>query len=435
MCATSNPARAKAAVLGLAAVAVAICFVRAVTKPLDGDFKLHREFASRFLERSDLYADGLEIPYPPFWAMAHAAVAPLPLPLAKALLFPLGFTAIAGLVWVMRNLCRRALPYPGRDREFWIAALALALAARYFIRDLAELGVNTLLVLLSWGAIALWSRGRDFAGGFSLGLAAALKCTPVLLIAFFAWKRQWRITAAATLAAAAFSLAPALWMGPEQFADHATRWAANAFSGLRSGDPTSGVLGKEPFQNMSLRASLGRYLMHLPEGHPGRPDHPAYLSFADLPPRAADLVTRAAGIAVLSALLWFSRARISRRDDPALLWQCAAASLAALLLSPITWGQHCVAAFPACYLIASATQGGSPLPLRPWMIAATAWFAFASLGLARDLVGRETGWLLESYRLQTIGIGGLFAVALAMAARCATPGAAPRAPGRIAGHP
>ena len=82
----------------------------------------------------------------------------------------------------------------------------LASPSLQVVRDLTECGVNTLLVAYCWLGVYLWSRGRDIAGGVSLGLAMALKCTPALFWVYFLWKRQWRMAVATAVAAVAFKV-------------------------------------------------------------------------------------------------------------------------------------------------------------------------------------------------------------------------------------
>src|SRR6187455_2170958 len=81
---------------------------RAISKAWDGDFKLHWEFGRRFLAGEFLYASGHDIPYPPFWGMAHVPAALLPMGLAKAILFPFGIVALVALLWTLRRLAAPA---------------------------------------------------------------------------------------------------------------------------------------------------------------------------------------------------------------------------------------------------------------------------------------------------------------------------------------
>src|SRR5207302_2958620 len=249
-------------VMAAAVLVLLVCAFRAIYKSADGAFKLHWEFGRRFLAGEFLYANGLEVPYPPFWALAHAPASLLPMPMAKAVLFPLGIGALALLLELLRRLAAATHAFSLHGgHAFWMASIALLLAAQYVIRDMAELGINTVLVALSWLGIYLWSQRRDLAGGTSLGMAIALKCTPAIFVAYFLWKRQWRMAAASSMAAVLFTLAPMLWQGPIFYSNHITTWLASAWSGFGSSDPSIGVLGPEPLQNRALRPMLARYFI------------------------------------------------------------------------------------------------------------------------------------------------------------------------------
>jgi hypothetical protein len=185
-------------------------------------------------------------------------------------------------------------------------------------------------------------------------------------------------------------------------------WSRNAWQGFGSGDPSIGVLGPEPLQNMALRPALARYLIRLPAGHPGRVANPLYLDGLDLPPKLAGWLIRVVQLALLAFALWWSRDPVGARDDPRLLWELAAVSIAMLLFSPITWGQHCVALLPACYFVSALIVARGNLP--PWMNALLAIYILFTVVLSRDLLGRESALLLGSYHVETFSILGLLAV-------------------------
>ncbi len=388
------------------------CALRALGKPLDGDFKLHWESGRRFLAGEFLYANGHNIPYPPFWAMAHAPAALLPLPVAKALLFPLGVAALVVLLKLLRKL---AAPVFHLDpaQAFWVAAAALFLVGRFVIRDLAELGVNTFLVMLTWLAIFLWTQRREWLAGTSLGLAIALKCTPAIFAAYFLWKRQWRMFAITSLAAALFTLAPILVQGPASYWKHMATWTAHAWQGFGSADPSVGVLGPEPLQNMALRPALARYLIHLPTGHLGRAEHPLYVDLLGLRPAVAGWVIKGILAALLASFLYWSRREVADRQNPQLLWELGALAILMLLFSPITWGQHCVALLPACYFIAALAFTRRGLPR--WMLGLLAVYVLFIPILSRDLLGRDLALLFASYHVATLAILGLLVVVIGCA--------------------
>lgn len=400
--------------VGVAAIVFVVQWIRAVARLDDGDFFLHWKFASRFVRHEWLYAEGLHIPYPPFWAMAWSPIAAFSLAAAKTLVYPLSLAALAGLLYLLDKLTSRWLPLHG-SRLFWATTLSLALISRFLVRELPECGPNLLLLALSWLAVYLWTRRQDWLAGGCLGLATAMKCTPALFIAYFAWKRQWRMAISSSVAAGLFTLAPALWQGPEAYGQHLQFWLANVRTSAGQNDPSRGVLGEEELKNLSLRPAAARFLMRLPTNHISRVDHPAYLEFLDLSPATADRIVKLLLLALAAAAAWAYRRPVADRDDLTILWECAGVSTLILLLSPITWSQHCVALLPAFYLISrSAFVRGKP---SGWMNSVLIAYAVVNLLLNRGLIGRDLTMLLGSYHLPTLSFLGVLAVVIACGRR------------------
>jgi alpha-1,2-mannosyltransferase len=253
-------------------------------------------------------------------------------------------------------------------------------------------------------------RRREWAGGFVLGFAIALKCTPALFVPYFLLKRQWTMVAATATAAACFTLSPIVVMGPSQYAHTMAFWFEHALEGFASPDPSVGVLGNEQIQNVSLRPALARFLMRLPPGHKSRYEHPLSVDFFNLSPVAAGVVVKLLLLAMVAGVAWVFRGRVTERNSVPVLWECATVSIMILLLSPITWGQHCVGVIPILYLFVRTHVCG--LSHARWMYWALAAYAVLTLVLNRELIGKELTWLLDSYRIPTWCLLGLGAVAV-----------------------
>jgi len=406
----------KHVVIALGITVVCVQWVRLMASPR-GDFDLHWELGRRLMAGEFLYtpvnggdARGHDYPYLPFWALANAPFTLLPMHLALVLFFPLFVFALALLIGVLDRLTRGDTPLK-KDALFWATAAAVALSVRFMLRDMMECGVNLALVAMSWLSIYLWTRHREKLAGLVLGLAISLKCTPALFLAYFVWKRQWKMAMATTAAAAAFTISPILVMGPAEYGKSVTFWFSRAWDGVAGTDPSRGVLGEEPTQNISLRPSLARYLMRLPDDHKARLDHPLFFDVLDLSPQTAGLVSRIIMLALMAAVAWRFRQPVKRRNDPTILWECAAVSILILLYSPITWGQHCVGVFPAFYLIARNVAAGRPLS--GWMKAVIGTYAVFILGLNRTVIGKSLSWLIDSYHIHTWCFVALLAVAVA----------------------
>lgn len=390
--------------------------IRVARRP-QGDFPLHWESGRRIVAAEPLYAavpggdpKGHNHPYPPFWAFAHAPVSLLPMHTAQLLCYPLFALSFWILLQVLKRMTRGCWPLDHR-LELVTAAVAGFLASRYLMRDMLECGINLVLVTLSWLALWLWQRDRDRSAGWVLGLAISLKCTPALFAAYFVWKRQWRVAAWTAAATVAFTVSPMLWMGPGEFVPTLTRWFDNAVvGGLAAANGVDGVLGDEPLQNMSLKPAVTRLLVHLPPGHVARLEHPAYFEFLSLSPAMAGWIARLALVGILAIAAWRFRGAVIDRQDGRLVWEFATVSVLILLLSPITWGQHCVGLFPAFYLLKRMGESRQEFPR--WMNLTIWSYIVCVIVLNRAVLGQELSLVVDSYRLQTWFIVGVFAMLL-----------------------
>lgn len=399
--------RALVWIVVMAGVILAVApFVKILRSPR-GDFPRHVEFGRRLLDGEMIYHHGLDVPYPPFWALAHAPLARMPVQISQPLVYPIGLASLALLILLLSWQSRVEGPM-GVGTLFFTWAATLVVSVRFLIRDFDECGPNIFLLTLAWIGIWLWTKGRDRWAGVSLGLAIALKCTAGLFLVYFAWKRQWKFALSTGIATVVFTLSPILVLGPASYYQHMRIWTMTLANGARSETPLMGVLGEDPMINKSLRSAMARYLMHVPEGHIGRSDHPAYVDVLALSPRTASLVILAATMLLVGGGAWLTRGRVTRRDDSAILWECAATSILMLLLSPITWGQHCVATIPALFLTLRRAASGVRLPAMSW--AALAVYFCLVFVVNRWMFSRELGMALESYRPITFALLLLLAV-------------------------
>jgi alpha-1,2-mannosyltransferase len=387
--------------IGTAVVAAAAQWIRIVVNPV-GDFRNHWVWGGRFVRGEFLYAGGANIPYLPFWAVPYAPLSFLPVHVAQAIVYPVALLATAIVVAVLQTMVAPDLRLD-RQKAFWLVVMAIGVSSSYVLRDLSEAGPNTLLMAIVWGAIWAWWSGRPGLGGLLLGGAIALKLTAVLFLIYFAARREFRFVFAATVAAAALTVSPALWQGPELYNRHVTFWSTAIWSGATSPDPRVGVLGLETVGNVSLRPALARYLMHIPEGtnDQGRFVHPWNVDVLTLTPEAASPLIAGAILMLVAGVAWSLR-RGGDRLRVVAAWDCAAIAILALLLSPITWRQHCVAVLPACYLIARTWLAGAPVP--PIAALGLATLPVVSVLLGRGVMGVTVSSLMHAYYLHTVAL-------------------------------
>ncbi len=300
----------------------------------EGDFVNHREFGRRFLTHEFLYSNGLNIPYLPFWGMVHAPLAGLSCRTGFMVHLFLGGIALLILLLLCWKMSQKNL-FLKTWQHLWVILATLLFLSRPIVRDFQDGGANLIVVALAWGAIASWCYRRPRWCAFLLGLAVALKSTSVLFLFYFVWKRQWRVALLTIAWVLALTVSPVLWQGGSSYSNHVLFWWRHVRAGVQSSDPNRGVLGQEEVRNLALRPTLGRLL--------------------GLPPTQASIVIWGICLVLLVGCAWVFRRTSDRGSSLVCLHECAAVLLLMLLLSPITWNPHCVAAVPAIYLLLGST--------------------------------------------------------------------------------
>ncbi|SDG03923.1 alpha-1,2-mannosyltransferase [Lentzea fradiae] len=296
------------------------------------DLRVYLEGGAAWRSGTDLYTadfhgpNGLPFTYPPFAALLFSAFTPLPLPVAAAV-----FTAAGIALFVAA--CRAAAPHG--QAAYGLAALCLLLEPLRGGLDLGQ--VN--LVLIGLVALDCLLPRTPWPRGLLVGLAAAIKLTPLVFVLFFLCRKRWRpaLTVVATFAACALTgwlLAPGQ---SQRFWFHAML------------DPER-VGGLAYSANQSLRGLLFRL---------GAPES-VWLVLA--------LAVVAVTVLVLPGL----------RDD---LTALVAVAAAGLLISPVSWSHHWVWIAPALVLLRGRTR-----------VAVAAAFAVGPHWLLPTAGDRELAW-------------------------------------------
>lgn len=250
----------------------------------------------------------LPFTYPPIAAVLFAALAAVPFPVAAVLLAAASLACLAFVGW----LTARRLE-PDRWRAIQLASVAVVLGTLTEpVRETLTFGQVNLLLMGLVAADCLLPR-TYWPRGMLIGLAAAIKLTPLVFVLFFLAHRQLRPV---LVAGAAFAVATAVGFLAAPAAS-VTYW----FGGVLT-DPAR--IGSPGFpSNQSLAGLLHRVGV-------AAPWHTALW-----------LVAALAGLA--ACCLAVRRLR-SRGCDVAALLAVAAAGL---LASPVSWSHHFVWVVPA----------------------------------------------------------------------------------------
>jgi alpha-1,2-mannosyltransferase len=291
------------------------------------DLRIYHLGALRLVHGSSLYAtpmvDHLGFTYPPFAALLLAPLAWVPLSVDELAVTGLN---VLLLVWVLR----RALMLPSRQDAAgrpagigtsravaWSQAAGLAAAALWLEPISVTLGYGQINLLIAALVVFDLSRADEArTKGVAIGVAAAVKLTPLLFIVYLLLSRRGR---AAGVAALSFVASIALVFVADT-RDASAYWFHEVGEISRIGNPMAPV-------NQSLHGAIARF------------------TGAAQPAGGWELLIVAITVCGLALAV-----RASRRGDEAAGFSLAAVST--LLASPISWSHHWTLAVPALVLLA-----------------------------------------------------------------------------------
>jgi alpha-1,2-mannosyltransferase len=351
------------------------------------DLQVYRAGGAAWVHGFPLYVDhfarpvgGPDLPftYPPIAAVIFSVLSVVSLPIAIAVVLVINLAALV-------TLCLMAA-----SRQYGWGTLALVVGLAVAggsvllepVRETLWFGQVNIVLGMLVAADCLLPRTR-WPRGMLIGLAGAIKLTPVFFVLFFLPRRQWRpvFTAAASFLGSGllgFVLAPS---------DTRAYWLGALLDISRIGRMSYA-------SNQSILGALGRLAL----------------------PRAVITSLWVVLSLVIVVLAWIVvlRARRAGEELTALL----AVAAAELLVSPISWAHHWVWIAPALLLLASPVWHRRQLSLvaGPPVLAVFAtgppWFLFSD----NDLEKHWTWWqqlIGNSYVL----IGVLFLVLLVFVMR------------------
>ena len=401
------PSRAVRALVGLAFVISAamqmfgVPFTSSFGTRTRIDLDVYRIGAQIWQDGQSLYADGsmpftsdgiwLPFTYPPFAALGFVPLGAMPLQVAGILM---SLVTIALLV-ISVTIVLRLLSIGTAHSRLWIT-LAICAGALWLNPVWMTLGfgqVNVVLmamVIIDVFVLARLRRPYSRAQGVLIGLAAAIKLTPLVFFFVFVAARRWR---AVCTAAATFVFAGALawvWLPADSFG----YWTHTLFHTTRIGDPAGRI-------NQNLNAAWVRVL-------PGTPGQIAWVLSALAVTALAFYAVRSCGPVRALATGGSPADRIN-----AMLVTCAIA-VWGLLVSPTSWAHHWVWAIP---LILTAVVIAARSPERNTQIAyaclAVSGLIVFSLGAFQLLPKDSSSWtVIEQIVGSSYSIWGIAALFL-----------------------
>ena len=173
--------------------------------PRADDFQDYLFAAQQLATGGDPYANFVRNHVPWDWSLSSGYLYP---PAFAVTLIPLTWISndLAVRIWLLliqaAVLASLLIIYRviGRPSRAELLALVAVLTTFFPLANTVLAGtMNSLLLLLLTMAWACWQRRRDVAGGVLVGAAAVFKLFPAALLPYLAWRRHWKLLAAAAV--------------------------------------------------------------------------------------------------------------------------------------------------------------------------------------------------------------------------------------------
>lgn len=283
-----------------------------------------------------LYPEGTNAEFPYMYPPTAAVFLFAPL----TYLGPVGFVAVSCLVnafaW-FGCIGLAASLAAGRGKNLHPLLYVLpALATIAYVYDSFLLGqINVFLLLLVVGSAHCLQRGRGWAAGALLGVAAAIKVFPLPVVAYFVVRKQWAAAASTFLTlAAVWILLPAPIRGFERNLHELKVWAAGML-GDQSGDTVAQRSGTGfTFHNQGLGAVTHRLLRSVNAGYENRT--PLTVNQFNVQAGTAQVIGMSLCLTLGGVILIASRGRFARTPTAEAAEWGMVCTLA-VLCSPLAW--------------------------------------------------------------------------------------------------
>lgn len=399
---------AKRGYLALFGLLVVFLWLNMVRRALKGSGSQYDDFVlfsqDLLFDRIDVYTTYPEwntiTKYPPFFSFLMAPVAWLPDAIGATVWFWASFAMAAASAWLAgRIACGPDAP-PSEVRP--VAVAAFVLAAGVIGSNLETAQVNLALLFGTLLGLAWFRGGRDGRAGAMIGVMAAIKLTPGIFLAWFAWKRSWKaVLAGAGAVAACWFVVQPLAFGPGHWATAMRGWVESVVPFLSEGTRAEGVGGFR-HTNQSLSAAVHRFLSDVP----ATSDVDGLrVTVVDLGRETARGLTRALVAFVVLATAWLTRGPADRRASPRLAGEMALVFVAALFISPISWINHYVTLLLPFAVLARHVrvrpEGAFDHALGWW--AAAIAFVFLAAGISETALAYSTGFFAGAVVAATLG--------------------------------
>ncbi len=310
--------------------------------------------------------------YPPFFLVVLKPLTRVS-PATAAVIWQLAkYASIVAIFASAWGVLSRAGPLPD-----WVRLATIIVAFRFVHSDLRHGNVNLFIAALVTGAAWLFVTNRRFAAGAAVGLAACVKVTPALWLAYLAYKREWRgLVGAAIAIVFALEVIPGAVVGWSLNHELLQAWFSHCIRSFAEEGRIDSV-----GMNQSLTAVTNRMF-----GWSGLSADEHRVVLVQLADSTIRWIQRGAAILLLAVAGWSCRGLLGQKGSAlvfAVEWSLIAP--VTLALSGYTWtGHFCLLVLPLTTLFTFLASSRSDGPaVARWValagtVAACTIFVFAT---------------------------------------------------------
>jgi hypothetical protein len=330
------------------------------------DFTVDTAAAQAVLDGTDIYQAhnlrGWYYIYPPLFAILMVPFALVPTFWAAIAWYVLSVFLVAWTIRMCATLATDALQFDGDP--LWLYALPTLLVLFPLMSALARGQTSPVLLwLVTAGLFYGWKR-QDWRGGICFAGGILLKVFPVVLLAYFVWRKRWRFVLV-TLAATAIGavVIPAAAFGWQRNIDYLREWRD--------------VIGKPALEAESERADNPLYGQLLSSQLPRNQSMSAVLTRLTGNPQA-----RWAGIGIgliMAAIILVVGWQANTRGEIHIL---SGAVVWMLLIPPVSWAHYFMLLLLPLTALLAVAMARKAEPARQVTRVALVLFAILALALA-----------------------------------------------------
>ncbi|HVM59374.1 MAG TPA: glycosyltransferase family 87 protein [Verrucomicrobiae bacterium] len=339
------------------------------------DFTVDTAAGRAVLDGADIYQAhnirGWYYIYPPLFAIGMVPFALVPTFWASLAWYILSVVLVARTVRMCVTLVSGALDFNGD--LLWLYALPPLLVLFPLMSALARGQTSPVLLWLVTAGLFYGWKGHDWRGGICFAGGIVLKVFPVVLLAYFVWRKRWRFVLV-TLTATAIGafIIPAAVFGWQRNVDYLREWVD--------------VIGKPALEAESERADNPLYGQLLSSQLPRNQSLSAVLTRL-----TGNAQARWAGIGfgvIMAGIILVVGGKIHPGSEIHIL---SAAVVWMVLIPPVSWAHYfMLLLLPLTALVTAAIESARE-PVRNVARGALAFFALLALGLSGSRAAQAYG--------------------------------------------